>query len=159
MALDARFQRLRQSVVNGAKIAAIVTILLIVAGASLLQGIALGVAIVMFFALPSITIIVSDFFSERYLMDHVDVAVKTKSGFSKYLFIGVVQIANAIIAFFLLLLSAGGDHPENALIRGKIILVTLAATTIGALMMNTTGKAVAVALISIPLIIFFGLCV
>ena len=157
MTLNTRFQRLRQSVIKGAKIGAVAAILAGVGGVSPFPAIALGVAITLFFALPSITIIVSDFYVERYLMDHVDTPVKTKRGLSKYLFIGLVQIVNAIIALFLLMLSAGGDHPENALIRGKIILFTLAATTVGALMMKTTCKAVIVALISIPLIILFGL--
>ncbi len=157
MTLNTRLQRLRQSFIKGAKIGAVAAILAGVGGASPLQAIALGVVILLFFALPSITIVVSDFYVERYLMDQVDMPVKTKSRLSKYLFIGLVQIVNAIIAIFLLMLSAGGDHPENALIRGKIILFTLVATTVGALMMKTTGKAVVVALISIPLIIFFGL--
>ena len=67
MTTEVRFQRLKQSSVKGAKVAAIVATLAFLTGASPLRALALGAAIEMFFVLPSGLIILSDFFAGRSL--------------------------------------------------------------------------------------------
>lgn len=156
MAPKDRLQRLKQSALKGAKIAAVVAVLSIFAHASFFQVAILSAAIVLFFLLPSTVIIVSDLLAERKSAELGYMPVEPASKVSQYWFLALVQVMNSIISFFLLLLSAGGDHPEAFYSRGMVAIFILLVTTLCALMMRGTGKGIAVALLSVPLIILFG---
>ena len=75
MTSDDRLRRLKQSALRGAKFAAVVAVLSILARTLFAQVAILSAAIVFFFALPSIVIIVSDLLAERQSIDLENVPV------------------------------------------------------------------------------------
>ena len=92
MTTQDRMQKLKRSSKKGAKVAVILAIFVLLAGASLFQALALAAAIAMLFALPSGLIILSDHIAERPL------EAVTESTGRRGQFMGAVAVPLAIIS-------------------------------------------------------------
>lgn len=155
MISDNRMLRLKRSTVLGAKIALVVAILLVVGRVPLLKAAISSAVVILFFATPSLLMMFSDFVATRASTGPPQLAEPLLRPSSRWLLIVLIQIVNAVLMFFLLMLSAGGDHADNFDKRGAIAIIIFCVTTVVAFALRG-GRGIAIALLAVPLLLMFA---
>lgn len=161
MISEERLLRLKRSALIGTKIAAFMAIMLLLGHVAILQVAVASAAVVLFCVMPSLMIIASDLAAASTLMQLRQSTIlqetsrQQEKGTSRWLLIALIQTANAVLAFFLLLLSGGGDHAENILTRATIVIAIFLVITIAAFAFRG-GRGTAFALLTVPLILLFA---